>query len=107
MRLDSKTAVISGAASGIGLATAQAFAEAGARVLLGAIAEDQGSAAAAAICAKGKGADFIRLDVTDPASIEAFRQEAIRPRDPCAASTRRQTARTGARSRRVSGLVPA
>jgi 2-hydroxycyclohexanecarboxyl-CoA dehydrogenase len=80
MRLDGKTAVISGAASGIGLATAQVFADAGARVLLGDIAENQGAAAAAAIRAKGKDADFIRLDVTDPASIEAFRQEAMKRR---------------------------
>lgn len=80
MRLDSKTAVISGAASGIGRATAEAFAEAGAHVFLGDLAEEQGAAAAAAICDRGKHAEFIRLDVTDPASIEAFRQEAIRRR---------------------------
>jgi len=80
MRLDNKTAVISGAASGIGLATAEAFAEAGAHVLLGDIAEEQGAAAAAAIGAKGRHAEFIRLDVTDPASIEAFRREAMKRR---------------------------
>src|SRR3990172_5175095 len=80
MRLDNKTAVISGAASGIGLATAEAFAEAGAHVLLGDIAEEQGAAAAAPIGAKGRHAEFIRLDVTDPASIEAFRREAMKRR---------------------------
>ncbi len=76
MRLDGKTAVVTGAASGIGRATAEVFAEAGAHVLLGDIAEEGGRQAAAAICAKGQKADFMRLDVTDLGSIEAFKREA-------------------------------
>lgn len=73
MRLDRKTAVITGAASGIGRATAEALAAAGAHVVLGDIAEEKGNEAAKAIRAGGGGADFVRLDVTDPASIEVFR----------------------------------
>lgn len=76
MRLDGKTAVITGAASGIGRATAEVLADAGAHILLGDIAEDRGEEAAAAIRGKGKGAHFIRLDVTDLNSIEAFKQAA-------------------------------
>jgi 2-hydroxycyclohexanecarboxyl-CoA dehydrogenase len=76
MRLNGKTAVVTGAASGIGRATADAFAQAGAHVLLGDIAESAGTEAAAAIRGRGQGADFVRLDVTDSASIEAFRREA-------------------------------
>ena len=76
MRLDGKTALVTGAASGIGQATAETLAAAGAQVLLGDIAEEKGAQAAAAIRARGQKADFIRLDVTDLASIEAFRGEA-------------------------------
>jgi 2-hydroxycyclohexanecarboxyl-CoA dehydrogenase len=73
MRLDGKTAVITGAASGIGRATAETLAAAGAYAVLGDVAVDMGKEAAEAIRAKGGGAEFVRLDVTDLASIEAFR----------------------------------
>ena len=77
MKLDGKTAVVTGAASGIGRATAEAFARAGARVVLGDINEEGGDAVAGAICVRGSVAEFIRLDVTEPASVEAFRNEAL------------------------------
>ena len=77
MKLDGKTAVVTGAASGIGRATAEAFAQAGARVVLGDINEEGGDAAAGAICARGGVAHYVRLDVTDPASVETFRNQAI------------------------------
>ena len=76
MRLDGKTAVVTGAASGIGRAVAEVLAEAGAHVLVGDIDEANGEACAAAIRARGQGADFCRLDVTDAASIDAFRSKA-------------------------------
>ncbi len=80
MRLDGKTAVITGAASGIGRATAETLAQAGAHVLLGDIAVEAGEQSAAAIRAKGYGADFVRLDVTDLDSIEAFKRAAYAAR---------------------------
>jgi len=76
MRLDGKTAVVTGAASGIGRAVAEVLAEAGAHVMVGDIDETNGEACAATIRGRGQGADFFRLDVTDAASIEVFRSKA-------------------------------
>jgi 2-hydroxycyclohexanecarboxyl-CoA dehydrogenase len=72
MRFEGKTAVVTGAASGIGRATAEAFALAGARVVLGDINEEAGEAAAGALAVRGAEVEFIRVDVTDPGSVEAF-----------------------------------
>jgi 2-hydroxycyclohexanecarboxyl-CoA dehydrogenase len=72
MKLNDRIAIITGAASGIGLATAKAFADAGAYVFVGDIAEEQGQQAAVDIRGKGQGAEFVRLDVTDDTSIAAF-----------------------------------
>ena len=77
MTLHGKTAVVSGAASGIGRATAEALAAAGAHVLLGDIAESAGAQAAEEIRSRGQGADFVRLDVTDAESVRQFREKAM------------------------------
>lgn len=65
----SKVAVVTGASSGIGAATAKALAEAGYEVVLGARRLDRIEALAAQI---GGGARAISLDVTDSASVDAF-----------------------------------
>jgi 2-hydroxycyclohexanecarboxyl-CoA dehydrogenase len=67
-----KTAIVTGAASGIGRATADALAEAGARVIVADIDREHGEAAAAAVRERGGKADFVAVDMTDPASIAAF-----------------------------------
>jgi 2-hydroxycyclohexanecarboxyl-CoA dehydrogenase len=72
MKLNDKIAVVTGAASGIGLATAQGLAQAGATVILGDIAEEKGRQEAQAIRDAGGKAEFVRLDVCDPVSIAAF-----------------------------------
>lgn len=60
-RLDGKVALISGAASGIGRASARMMADEGARVALADIDEAGGAEAARAL---GEKAIFVRLDVT-------------------------------------------
>ena len=76
MKLNGKTAVITGAASGIGLATAQAFAAAGASLVLGDINIAAGEDAARQLNAAGHKAIFVPLDVTDELAVARFREAA-------------------------------
>jgi NAD(P)-dependent dehydrogenase (short-subunit alcohol dehydrogenase family) len=70
-RLADKVAIVTGAASGIGLAVVRRFAEEGARVVIGDVAEDRGEAAAAELRAEGLDVIFLRHDAGDEASWQA------------------------------------
>jgi 2-hydroxycyclohexanecarboxyl-CoA dehydrogenase len=72
MHIDNRLAVITGAASGIGRATAAAFARAGARLVLADIDEAGGARAAAELKADGHVADYLPVDLTNPESIGVF-----------------------------------
>ena len=66
MSLDGKTAIVTGASSGIGAATTRALRSAGVTVAGGARRVDEVEADVA-----------LQLDVTDPASCAAFVEEAV------------------------------
>jgi 2-hydroxycyclohexanecarboxyl-CoA dehydrogenase len=72
MTLKDKIAVVTGSASGIGAAVAAKLAEAGATVVVADVQADKGEQRAATLRAAGHKAQFMRVDMTDAASIAAF-----------------------------------
>ena len=72
MEMQGLTIVVTGGASGIGQATALLLAREGARVLIGDVDEAGGRAAAAEAGAQRLAVEYLPLDLTQPASIEAF-----------------------------------
>lgn len=72
-----KVAFVTGAAGGIGFATAQAFAEAGAAVALTDINEQAAKAAADTLTQAGHRVLGLRCDVADEASVAAAIEQAV------------------------------
>lgn len=77
MNLHNKVALVTGAASGIGLAISRTLAGAGAHVVLTDIAAAAGEKAAQDLIDEGRSAKFLTMDVTVPASIEACAVRAV------------------------------
>jgi NAD(P)-dependent dehydrogenase (short-subunit alcohol dehydrogenase family) len=75
--LQGKSALVTGAASGIGRATAIAFAREGAQVMLADVDEVGGRGAVAAISDAGGVARFSIADVTSEASVQALVAETV------------------------------
>lgn len=77
-RFDQKVVLVTGGASGIGLATAKAFAAEGAKVLLADYAEDKAAASAEEIQKSGGIAASFGVDVTDYAACEEMVAYAVK-----------------------------
>ncbi len=77
MRLNGKVAIITGAASGIGKATAILFAEHGAKIVVADINEDGGKETVADIQDEGNDAIFVKTDVTVKSDTEQMVEQTI------------------------------
>ena len=75
--LSGRTAAVTGAASGIGRATAEVLAAAGANVVIGDVDEAGSETVAKAISESGGKAVSQRLDISKKADLDAFVDRAV------------------------------
>ena len=74
---ENRVALVTGAASGLGLATARAFAEAGAAVVLADWSKSEVQAAAEGLADKGHKTLAVACDVSDDAQVEAMVKKTV------------------------------
>ena len=77
-RLEGKTAVVTGGASGIGRACALRFAQEGADIMVADLDEERGADTVAAVKASGRRASFTRTDTSQESDCEALADAAVR-----------------------------
>src|SRR5436853_7421057 len=77
LSFENKVALITGAASGLGLATARAFAESGASVVLADWNGKDAQSAAQELADKGHKTLAVRCDVSDDAQVEAMVKQTV------------------------------
>ena len=76
-RLDRKAAVMTGATSGMGEASAKRFAEAGAKVVIAGRNEERGRKIETDIREKGGEAVYFHLDVSDEGEVKVFMKRVL------------------------------
>jgi meso-butanediol dehydrogenase/(S,S)-butanediol dehydrogenase/diacetyl reductase len=77
MRLNDKISLITGAASGIGEATAKTFAREGASVVIADLNDEGGHRVVAQIRDSGGTAEFVHADIGQPKEVEAMIKSAV------------------------------
>jgi NAD(P)-dependent dehydrogenase (short-subunit alcohol dehydrogenase family) len=77
LSFENQVALVTGAAMGMGLATARAFAEAGAAVVLADVKEEAVNAAMEELVAAGHQAIALRCDVSDEAEVAAMVEQTV------------------------------
>ena len=77
-RLEGKVALVTGAGSGIGRASAKAVAREGAKVVVADVAVEGGEETARMVRSGGGEATFVRTDVSQAAEVEALVETAVR-----------------------------
>src|ERR1700748_2078971 len=78
MKMSDQVVLITGGLTGIGRATALAFARTGARVVVSGRREDAGAAVAAELRALGTEAEFIRADVRRESDVAALVEQTVK-----------------------------